>query len=190
MFWRSTHRRKDSQDYRSFRIAENQRLWGGKTVPRTVLYGGESNGQPQAAWRRTLDVFDEDQPRYTTMSLFPDDWEVPADARDSVPVKLSGLQLRRPRIFDTCWLAWERWQPLGRNEFGQRRLPEARAAVSGEKVVGNRRLDPGSEFGVHCPWFVDSARDELWEADLAGAGKDRRYRCLDRVWEHPEEWFV
>ena len=68
-------------------------------MQRTVLYLGEINDQQQVAWRKTLDVFDEDEQCYTTMSLFPDDREVPADALDSVQVKLSGLELRRPRIF-------------------------------------------------------------------------------------------
>jgi hypothetical protein len=42
-------------------------------------------------------VFDEAEQRYTTMSPFPDDRKIPADALDSVQVKLSGLELRRPR---------------------------------------------------------------------------------------------
>jgi len=54
-----------------------------------VLYLGEINDQQQAAWRKTLDVFDEDEQCYTSMSLFPDDREIPADALDSVQVKLS-----------------------------------------------------------------------------------------------------
>lgn len=50
-------------------------------------------------WRKTVGVFDEQEQRYTALSLFPDDREIPLDAVDSVQVKLSGLELRRPRIF-------------------------------------------------------------------------------------------
>ena len=71
MFLRSTNRRKDGKDHRYFSIVENRRIAGGKTVQRTVLYLGEINDQQQAAWRKTLDVFDEEQQRYTTLSLFP-----------------------------------------------------------------------------------------------------------------------
>ena len=194
MFLRSTNRKKDGKDHRYFSIVENRRLLGDKTVQRTVLYLGEINDQQKVAWRRTLDVFDENEQCYKSMSLFPDDREVPADALDSVQVKLSGLELRRPRVFGNCWLACELWQQLGLDEFWQQRLPEARETVSWEKVlrllVVNRLLDPGSEFRLHRQWFVDSAMDELLETDFAVAEKDRLYRCLDRLLEHKQELFV
>jgi hypothetical protein len=85
---------------------------------------------------------------------------------------LSELELRRPRVFGNCWLACELWQQLGLDEFWQQRLPEAREAVSWEKVlrllVANRLLDPGSKFHVHRQWFVDSAMDELLSAGISG----------------------
>ena len=194
MFLRSTNRRKDGKDHRYFSIVENRRLPGGKTAQRTVLYLGEINDQQQAAWRKTLDVFDETEQRFTSLSLFPHDRELPADAVDSVHVRLSGLELKRPRIFGNCWLACELWQQLGLDEFWQQRLPEGRETVSWEKVlrllVVNRLLDPGSEFRVHRQWYLNSAMDELLEAGFEVAEKDRLYRCLDRVLEHKQELFV
>jgi len=194
MFLRSTNRRKDGKDHRYFSIVENRRLPGGKTVQRTALYLGEINDEQQAAWRKTLEVFDEQEQRYTALSLFPDDREIPADALDSVQVRLSGLELRRPRVFGNCWLGCELWHQLGLDEFWQQRLPEARESVSWEKVlrllVVNRLLDPGSEFHVHRQWFVDSAMDELLETDFAVAEKDRLYRCLDRVLKHKQDLFI
>ena len=194
MFLRSTNRIKDGKDHRYFSVVENRRLAGDRTVQRTVLYLGEINDQQQAAWRKTLEVFDEEEQRYTTMSLFPHDREIPADALDSVQIRLSGLELRRPRIFGNCWLGCELWHQLGLDEFWQLRLPEAREGVSWEKVlrllVVNRLLDPGSEFRLHRQWFVDSAMDELLETDFAVAEKDRLYRCLDRVLKHKQELFV
>jgi hypothetical protein len=68
-------------------------------VQRPVLYLGEINDQQQTAWRKTLAVFDEQQQEYTNLSLFPDDREIPPDAIDSLQVKLSGLELRCPRLF-------------------------------------------------------------------------------------------
>jgi transposase len=194
MFLRSTKRKKDGKAHRYFSVVENRRLPGSRTVQRTVLYLGEINDQQQAAWRKSLEVFDEDEQDYRTMSLFPDDREVPADVLDSIQVKLSGLELRRPRTFGACWLGCELWHQLGLDEFWQQRLPEAREAVSWERVlqleVVNCLVDPGSEFRLHRQWFVDSAMDELLETDFAVAGKDRLYRCLDRVLPHKQELFV
>ncbi len=159
-----------------------------------VLYLGEINDQQQAAWRKTLEVFDEAEQRFTTMSLFPDDRELPADAVDGAQVRLSGLELRRPRVFGNCWLACELWQQLGLDEFWRQRLPPGRETVGWEKVlrllVVNRLLDPGSEFRVHRQWYVDSAMDALLESSFSVAEKDRLYRCLDRVLEHKQELFV
>src|SRR5919206_4082977 len=194
MFLRSTNRRKDGKDHRYFSIVENRRLPGGKTAQRTVLYLGEINDQQQAAWRKTLDVFDETEQRFTSLSLFPEDRELPADAVNSVQVRLSGLELKRPRIFGNCWLACELWQQLGLDEFWQQRLLAGRETVSWEKVlrllVVNRLIDPGREFRVHRPWYLNSAMDELLEAGFEVAEKDRLYRWLGRVLEDKKEIFV
>jgi len=194
MFLRSTQRKKHDKTHRYFSVVENRRLPGARTVQRTVLYLGEINDQQQAAWRKTLEVFDEDQQDYRSLSLFPDDREVPADVLDSIQVKLSGLELRRPRTFGACWLSCELWRQLGLDEFWRQRLPEGREAVSWSKVlqleVVNCLLDPGSDYHLHRQWYVDTAMDELLETDFAVAAKDRLYRCLDRVLPHKQELFV
>jgi len=80
VFLRSTNRKKDGKDHRCFSIVENRRIGSDKTVQRTVLYLGEVNDQQQAAWRKTLSVFDEQRQDYTSLSLFPEDRPIPADA--------------------------------------------------------------------------------------------------------------
>jgi transposase len=194
MFLRSNNRKKDGKDHRYFSIVENHRLASNKTVQRTVLYLGEINDEQQAAWRKTLSVFDEEQQEYANLSLFPDDREIPADAVDSLQVKLSGLELRRPRVFGSCWLGCELWRQLGLHEFWDARLAGSREEVAWEKVlqllVVNRLLDPGSEFRVHRQWYLSTAMDALLGTDFAVAEKDRLYRCLDRVLEHKQELFL
>lgn len=196
MFLRSTNRKKDGKDHRYFSVVENQRVAGGKTVQRTVLYLGEIGNPEEAAWRKTLQVFDEKEQDYREVRLFDDDdgsTALAAENVDAIGVNVSGMELRRPRPFGNCWLACELWQQLGLQEFWQQRLPEGRERVRWVKVlqllVVNRLLEPGSEFRVHRHWFTESAMDRLLEADFAVAAKDRLYRCLDRIVAHKQELF-
>ena len=99
MFLRSTNRKKDGKDHRYFSVVENRRVSGNKILQRTVLYLGEINDTQQAGWRKTLAVFDEDRQETRNLSLFPDDRAIPVDAVDSLPVRISGMELRRPRPF-------------------------------------------------------------------------------------------
>lgn len=169
---------------------------GGKPTQRTVLYLGEINDSQEAVWRKTLEVFDEAEQRHSSLSLFPDDREVPPEAVNSIQVKLSEMELQRPRAFGNCWLGCELWRQLGLEEFWDQRLggETKRERVRWEKVlrllVVNRLIDPGSEFRVHRQWFDRSALDELLGEDFAVAGKDRLYRCLDRLLAHQQELFV
>lgn len=196
MYLRANTRNKDGKQHRYFSVVESRRVNGGKPTQRTVLYLGEINDSQEAAWRKTLEVFDEAEQRHSNLSLFPDDREVPAAAVNSIQVKLSEMELHRPREFGNCWLSCELWRQLGLEEFWNQRLggETKRERVPWEKVlrllVVNRLIDPGSEFRLHRQWFDRSAMDELLGEDFAVAGKDRLYRCLDRVGTHQQELFV
>jgi transposase len=194
MFLRSNRRIKDGKPHRYYTVVESRRLQSGKVAQRQVLYLGEINDSQQAAWRRTLEVFDEEQQRYTPLSLFPEDRPVPADAIDSVQVKLGEIKLERARPYGNCWLGCELWRQLQLDRFWSGKLPPGREAVAWPQVlellVVNRLIDPGSEFRVHRHWFDHSAMDVLLGQDFAVAEKDRLYRCLDRVLEHKQDLFV
>jgi transposase len=185
-------RKKDGKEHRYFSIVESRRVSRRRVVHRTVVYLGEINDSQQAAWRKTLEVFDEKEQEFATLSLFPDDREIAADV-DGLQVKLSEMQLERPRAFGGCWLGCELWRQLKLEEFWQGKLPQGREDVPWEKVlrllVVNRLLDPGSEFRVHRQWFDQTAMAELLGTDFAVAEKDRLYRCLDRLLEHKQELF-
>jgi transposase len=187
------HRRhKDGKEHRYFSIVESRRVARRRVVHRTVVYLGEINDSQQAAWRKTLEVFDEKEQEFATLSLFPDDREIIADV-DALQVRLGEMQLERPRAFGGCWLGCELWRQLQLDDFWQSKLPEGREAVPWEKVlrllVVNRLLDPGSEFHVHRQWFDQTAMAELLGTDFAVAEKDRLYRCLDRLLDHKRELF-
>jgi transposase len=193
MFLRCHRRKKDGKEHRYYSVEESRRLQSGKVVQRRVLYLGEINDSQQAAWRKTLEVFDEQQQRATTLSLFPEDRPVPVDSLDTIQVKLSEMQLRRARPYGNCWLGCELWRQLKLDEFWERKLPRGREDVGWplvlELLVVNRLIDPGSEFRVHRQWFDQSAMDVLLGVDFAVAEKDRLYRCLDRILEHRQELF-
>ena len=194
MFLRSNKRIKDGKQHRYYTVVESRRLRSGKVAQRQVLYLGEINDSQQAAWRKTLEVFDEDQHRFTPLSLFPEDRPIPADAIDSVQVKLSEMKLERARPYGNCWLGCELWRQLQMDRFWAEKLPQGRESVAWPQVlellVVNRLIDPGSEFRVHRQWFDQSAMDALLGQDFVVAEKDRLYRCLDRVLEHKQELFV
>jgi len=194
MFLRSHTRVKDGKEHRYYTVVESRRVQSGRVAQRQVLYLGEINDSQQASWRRTLEVFDEEQQRYTPLSLFPEDRPVPADAIDSVQVKLSEMKLERARPYGNCWLGCELWRQLQLDRFWSEKLPQGREGVAWPQVlellVVNRLIEPGSEFRVHRHWFDHSAMDVLLGQDFAVADKDRLYRCLDRVLEHKQDLFV
>jgi transposase len=190
MFLRENKRRKNGKTHRYFSVVENRRVSDGGTTQRQVLYLGEINDSQQQAWRHTLEVFDEDRGQYCELSLFPDDRPLPPGDISAVSVRLDQMQLRRPRAFGDCWLGCWLWDRMQLSSFWNIQLIDARGDVPWAKVlqllVVNRLIDPGSELRIHRQWFLRSAMDELLQVDFAVAGKDRLYRCLDRILAHKD----
>src|SRR3984893_18331958 len=106
MFLRCKVRRKDGKQHRYWSVVENTRVSGGRVVQRNVLYLGEINDTQELAWRRSIEVFEDDAARPRTLSLFPEDrveWR--RTEASVIGVRLSELRLRRPRQWGACWLA-------------------------------------------------------------------------------------
>ncbi len=190
MFLRCHSRTKNGKAHRYWSVVESRRLDNGATAQRQVLYLGEINDSQQSAWRKSLEVFDEDCGRSCQLSLFPDDRPIPAGALDAISVVLSEMTLRRPRSFGDCWLGCLLWNELHLDRFWNEQLRGNRGGVPWEKVIQllsvNRLCEPGSEFALHRRWFDASAMDELLGVDFVVAEKDRLYRCLDRVLPHKD----
>ena len=165
----------------------------GRVVQRHVLYLGEINDAQRAAWCRSIEVFDEDQSASAQMALFPEDRTAPELACAVVQVKLSELQLRRPRQWGACWLACGLWDVLQLDAFWQPRLPPSRKGTRWLNVlktlVAYRLIDPGSEWRLHCHWFDHSALGDLLGEDFAITHSPTLYRCLDHLVAHKQALF-
>ena len=193
MFLRSKTRKKDGKVHRYWSVVENRRVADGRVVQRHVLYLGEINDAQRAAWCRSIEVFDEDQAAARQLALFPEDRTAPDLACDVVQVKLSGLQLRRPRQWGACWLACALWDLLELDSFWQPRLRPGRKGTRWLNVlktlVAYRLIDAGSEWRLHRHWFDHSAIGDLLGEDFAIAHSHTLYRCLDKLVEHKEALF-
>lgn len=193
MFLRCHKRNKDGKLLRYWSVVENQRLRTGKVSQRNVLYLGELNDQPRAAWRKSMEALDENTASIDQYYLFPDDREIPEDVVNGLRVQLWAMELHRPRPFGNCWLACELWDALELGRFWKERLPHGREQVPWhlvlELLVVNRLVEPGAEWWVHRHWFRQSAMDELLGEDFAVAAKNRLYECLDHVLEHRQALF-
>jgi hypothetical protein len=136
MFLRCKVRRKDGKQHRYWSVVENTRVGGGRVVQRHVLYLGEINDTQELAWRRSIEVLEDDAARPRTLSLFPEDRveELLADAT-VVGVRLSELRLRQPRQWGACWLALMLWRELQLDQFWSKRLGVSRKGTHWDQVL-------------------------------------------------------
>src|SRR6202023_1840044 len=134
MFLRRTERKKNGKTHSYWNVVENKRLDGGRVVQRHVLYLGEINSSQAAAWRKAIEVFDEDAGRARTLALFPEDrCEAVAGDASVVQLRLSEMRLQRPRQWGACWLAGQLWQGLQLDRVWVGRLPSKRKGTGGER---------------------------------------------------------
>jgi hypothetical protein len=194
MFLRSTQRKKDGKTHQYWSVVENKRLDKGRVVQRHVLYLGEINSSQAAAWRKAIEVLDEhQQPR--TLALFPEDrYEGPLDDASILKLRLSELQLRRPRQWGACWLAGYLWRELELDSFWAECLAPSRKGTRWDEVlqvlVAYRLIAPGSEWKLHREWFGNSAMADLLGADFGLAETHKLYSCHDLLLPHKEALFA
>lgn len=188
MFLRAHNRLKDGKEHRYWSIVENRRVQGDRVVQRQVLYLGEINDSQRAAWCRTIEVFDEEQAQSRQLAIFPEDRQAPTLTCEVVQIRLSDLQLHRPRQWGACWLACQLWEQLALDEYWVNKLRPSRQGTRWLNVfktlVCYRLIDPGSEWRLHRHWYDHSAMADLLGEDFALAQSDKLYRCLDKLLSH------
>lgn len=193
MFLRSIVRKKNGKEHESFSIVENKRVAGGKVVQRHVLYLGEINSTQQAAWRRTIEIFEEGELQPKTVALFPEDRAVALSSEEIVRIRLKDLQLKRPRQWGACWLATVLYEKLELDRFWAEKLPPNRKGTRWDLVLQTlityRLLDPGSEWKLHRQWFEATAMGDLLGADFGLVESHKLYECLDLLLAHKRALF-
>jgi hypothetical protein len=194
MFLRRTERKKNGKTHSYWNVVENKRLDDGRVVQRHVLYLGEINSSQAAAWRKAIEVFDEDAGRSRTLALFSEDrCEVAAGDACVVQLRVSEMRLQRPRQWGTCWLAGQLWQELELDRFWADRLPPSRKRTRWDQVLqvlaSYRLIAPGSEWRLHRQWFGNSAMADLLGADFGLAEEHKLYACHDLLLQHKDALF-
>jgi transposase len=195
MFLRCSTRKKNGKEHRYWSIVENKRCAGEKVVQRHVLYLGEINDHQQAGWQKSIEIFEQGQAHPRTVALFPAERALEVQEPDIVRVKLTELQLRRPRQWGACWLACELYQELGLDEFWAERLPPSRKGTRWDWVLQilcvYRLISPGSEWRLHRHWFEQSAMGDLLGADFSQLAESHKlYECHDLLLKHKAELFA
>jgi hypothetical protein len=193
MFLRKTERRKNGKTHLYWSVAENRRLDNGRVIQRHVLYLGEINSSQAEAWRRAIEVFDQDEGRSRSLALFPEDRCEAAEGDDVIRLRLSEMRLCRPRQFGACWLAGVLWREVKLDRFWAERLPRSRKGTRWDHVlqvlVAYRLIAPGSEWRLHRQWFLDSAMADLLGADFGLAEAHKLYDCHDLLLAHKQKLF-
>jgi transposase len=194
MFLRCKKRIKDGTTHRYWSVVENKRVTGGRTVQRQVLYLGEINDSQKEAWRRTVEVFPDNDARPRTLALFPEDRvALGGNQSDVVNVRLSHMQLRHPRQWGACWLGCHLYEQLGLDQFWEQHLPPGRKGTRWDLVLQTlvlyRLIEPGSEWRLHRHWFEQTALADLLGGDFSLVEPHKLYSCHDRLLEHKKAFF-
>lgn len=153
MFLRCSKRLKDGKEHLYWSVVENRRLLDGRVVQRHVLYLGELNGRQEASWRKSVELFGQEDDAPQQVALFPEEFapvESGGDALPIVRVRLAAMSLRRPRQWGACWLGCELWRQLGLDTFWGDRLHASRKGTRWDLILQTlvlyRLIDPGSEW--------------------------------------------
>ena len=194
MFLRAIDRKKDGKIHTYWSVVENRRVAGGRVIQRHVLYLGEINSSQELAWRKSIAVLDESAQSMRSLALFPEDrcTEVLPDEA-IVRLRLSQLQLCRPRQWGACWLALTLWEELELDTFWSARLPPSRKRTRWDPVlfvlVAYRLIEPGSEWRLHRHWYGQTALNDLLGGDESLADSHTLYACHDKLLAHKEALF-
>src|ERR1700681_1382539 len=182
MYLRHTTIRKDGKVHRYWRLVRSVRV-GRRVIQQTVAQLGELDErgrvQARALAHRLIGTPEHAQ-------LFDDGSE-----QLTVPVRLKGIRVERPRQFGDVYLALALWRGTGLEALCERLLPIGKERIAWSKMaavlVAARFCEPSSELHIAEDWYRRTALSDLLQLGDEEVNKDRLYRGLDHLLAHKAE---
>ena len=176
MYLRHTTIRKDGKVHRYWRLVRSVRV-GRRVIQQTVAQLGELDAQghvqARALAQRLIGTPERAQ-------LFDDGSE-----QSTVPVRLKGIRIERPRQFGDVYLALALWRGTGLEALCERLLPIGKERIAWSKMaavlVAARFCEPSSELHIAEDWYRRTALSDLLQLGDQEVNKDRLYRGLDHL---------
>ena len=179
MYLRHTIRKKDGKVHRYWSLVRSVRV-GRRVIQQTVAQLGELDESGRVAARALARRLIGAPER---AALFDDGSE-----HLTVPVRVKGIRLERPRQFGDVYLALALWRGVGLEELcegllpvGKERIPWAKMAAV---LVAARFCEPASELHIAEDWYRRTALCDLLQLGEEEVNKDRLYRALDHLLAH------
>jgi len=179
MYLRHTTRKKDGKVHRYWSLVRSVRV-GRRVIQQTVAHLGELDEHGRLA-ARALSARLIGAPERAP--LFAD------GAGDvTVPVRLKGIRIERPRRFGDVYLALALWRGMGLEQLCEQLLPTGKERVGWAKIaavlVTARFCEPSSELHIAEDWYRRTALCDLLQLAEEQVNKDRLYRSLDHLVMH------
>ncbi len=179
MYLRASTRRKDGKVHRYWRLVESVRI-GRRVIQRTVAHLGELDGagrlKARALARHLIGAPEQ-------AALFDD-----GHRELTVPVRLEGIRVERPRQFGDVYLALALWRAVGLSELTESLLAKSQEQVPWATIaavlVTARLCEPSSELHIAEDWYRRTALPDLLQLPDSQVNKDRLYRALDQLLPH------
>ncbi len=176
MYLRHTIRKKNGKAHCYWRLVRSVRV-GRRVIQQTVAHLGELDEhgriEARALSRQLIGTPEQTQ-------LFDD------GSRDvTVPVRLKGIRIERPRQFGDVYLALALWRGIGLEELCEQLLPVGQERIAWSKMaavlVAARFCEPSSELHIAEDWYRRTALCDLLQLGDEEVNKDRLYRGLDHL---------
>jgi hypothetical protein len=159
-----------------------------------VLYLGEISPSQAAAWRKSVEVFDEDAGHARTLGCSPR--ITPLWSRPTIrSCSFAGRRCDYAGRGNGARAGWrgQLWSELQLDQFWADRRPPNRKRTRWDQVlqvvVSYRLIAPGSEWKLHRDWFGRSAMGDLLGSDFRLAEPHKLYACHDFLLKHKADLF-